>query len=54
MQQKYKVLSEISYAARSWNPGEVVEMPPDRAEKYLQAKQIEAVKAVKQNEGGNE
>lgn len=45
--QQYLVTSEIRYAARFWNAGEVVEMPPDRAEKYLKDNKIEPVKASK-------
>ena len=36
----YKVLVEISFAARKYNPGETVMMPESRAAKYLTKNQI--------------
>jgi hypothetical protein len=39
----YKVLSEISYASRKWNAGEVVQMPAERAEKFLATNAVELI-----------
>lgn len=45
---QYKVLSEIRYAGRRWEAGDVVNMPRDRAEKFLNAHQIEAIAPAKE------
>lgn len=43
----YKTLVEISFAARKYNAGETVEMPPERAKKYLDKNQIELLEVAK-------
>lgn len=48
--ETYKVLAEISFAARKYNAGETVTMSAERAEKYLAKKQIELVKPATKKE----
>ena len=50
---EYKVLVEISFAARKYNPGETVMMGDTRAKKYLDQKQIELVKPAAKKEANS-